>query len=129
MLPANSNLGKNCFGFFETQRNSVHSVSSNQKNMASREKERCCSKQSTDSQKRCILEYRESDNSLTLSFIMLKNGQMFFINLLCSHRKNFKVCLSIFKHYEWKCQMKIILGVVARLQTMEKTDQRRTLFL
>ena len=33
---------------------------------------------------------------------MLKNGEMHFKNLLCKHRKIFKVCLAIFQHYEIK---------------------------
>ena len=35
--------------------------------------------------------------SLTLYFIALKNGQTYFQNV-CSHRKIFKVCLTIFQH-------------------------------
>ena len=37
--------------------------------------------------------------SLTLYFIMLKNGQTYF---KCDHRKIFKACLAIFQHYEMK---------------------------
>ena len=39
--------------------------------------------------------------SLTLYFITLKNGQTYFQNVY-SHRKIFKVCLTIFQHYEKK---------------------------
>ena len=43
-----------------------------------------------------------TDYVLTLYFIMLKNGQLSLKILWCSHRKIFKVCSTIFQHYEIK---------------------------
>ena len=45
---------------------------------------------------------QKSSDVLTLYFIMLKNGQTYFKNLRCEHRKIFKVCLVFFQHYERK---------------------------
>ena len=55
----------------------------------------------------CVYDYLFSKTKLlnppvTLYFIKMKNGQIYFKNLVVSRRKNFKVRLAIFQHYEIK---------------------------
>ena len=50
-----------------------------------------------------VLEFLFSlEKELTLSCIMLKNGQTYLKILKWEQRKIFKVCLAIFQHDAWK---------------------------
>lgn len=47
-------------------------------------------------------KFERTDNSLTLSCIMMKNDETYIKNLAVFHRRIFKVYFTIFHHYPWK---------------------------